>query len=383
MQPPNNPGQKTNNPVAWPYYSETTLSSVDNSKTRNLNQNIAYQYASVTEEMKARISEARTYAQQPYRPTSLIEENMYQNCANQRCIRDNTYRPNTNHYAPVVRIGGNCSEYYQSLPRQSRNGRPLSPPPLEVSKTYHQTMVYIPYNHIEGYQSPSLYYSTDPGYGRVTNQNQINKRYLEPIYHSQTKVSQGQEEHIYQTIQKHRVPYPTPPTHLITSRSESPLPGQFATARSTQTPAAIMSTCSYYPNPVRYRPVVGPVTSSHNGMIWGGDYVTKINRHSFPAACPRYPPPDTISLTDSESQHSTQLSNGYRPDINYPLIKDSVQNSPTKPRFIERGVPEGAASVSPQDSSASAQSTSTMTSPTSPQNPPTANSKPLFYAMNV
>lgn len=33
-----------------------------------------------------------------------------------------------------------------------RNGRPMSPPPQEMSKTYHQTMVYIPYNHIEGYQ---------------------------------------------------------------------------------------------------------------------------------------------------------------------------------------------------------------------------------------
>lgn len=381
MQPPNNTVQKTGNlQVAWPYYSETTLPGIDNSKTRNLNQNMPYQYANVTEEMKARLNENRTYAQHPYRPTSLVEENAYQNCANQRCARDVAYKSNINHYGSLVRIGGNCTEYYQSLPRQGRNGRPLSPPPLEVSKNYHQTMVYIPYNHIEGYQSPNPYYSTDPCYARITNQNQINKRYIDPTYHSQTK---GPDEHVYQSISKPRLPYSTP-NHLITSRSESPLPGQFSTARSTQTPAATISTCNYYPNTVRYRPMIGPI-NPHNGMVWQGDYVSRIARHSFPNACPRYPPPDSISLTDSESQHSGQIPNGYRTsgEPTYSIPKDSIPNSPTKPRFIERGVPEGAASVSPQDSSTSAQSTSTMTSPTSPQNPPNQIAKPLFYAMNV
>lgn len=407
-----------------------------------------YQYANVTEEMKTRL-ETRTFnQQQAYRPTSLVEENIYQNCTNQRCTREVSYRAaNMNHYGTVVRVGGGCSDFYQSLPRQNRNGRPQSPPPLEVSKNFHQTMVYIPYNHIDGYQSPNPYYTvrgvgqgTDPCYATVTNQNQINKRFLEPIYHNQRGAqqslqqgihqqgvqsgmqhqqgvhsqgghpqgihsqgvhplgaisqglqhTQGHEEHLYSSTQmlaKPRLAYPNPGNYdgsvRMSSRSESPLPGQFSTARSTQTPGATMATCNYYPN-TRYRPMVGPI-GVHNGVVWQGqgDYVTKMNRHSFPAAGPRYPAADNISLTDSESQHSVQMVNGYRGTEVYGGQKDSMPNSPTKPRFIERGVPEGAASVSPQDSNIMAQSTSTMTSPTSPVNPPPTNPKPLFYAMNV
>lgn len=184
-----------------------------------------------------------------------------------------------------MRVGSGCSDYYQSLPRQNRNGRPLSPPPQEVSKNYHQTMVYIPYNHIDGYQSPNPYYTVDC-YARVTNQNQINKRFIEPVYQSQRMVNQPHDEHLYQTapmMQKPRLPYPS--NHILTSRSESPLPGQFSTARATQTPAPNMSSCNYYPNTVRYRPIIGPV--GPNGMMWQGEYVSKINRHSFPAAGPR------------------------------------------------------------------------------------------------
>lgn len=70
----------------------------------------------------------------------------------------------------------------------------------------------------------------------------------------------------------------------------------------------------------------------------------------YSRAVSRYPPADSISLTDSDSQHSGSLPNGYRQsDISMYSTKDSIPNSPTKPRFIERGVPEGAASVSPQD----------------------------------
>ena len=67
-------------------------------------------------------------------------------------------------------------------------------------------------------------------------------------------------------------------------------------------------------------------------------------------------PADSISLTDSDSQHSGSLPNGYRQsaDLSGYVTKDSIPNSPTKPRFIERGVPEGAASVSPQDLSGNA-----------------------------
>lgn len=327
LQPPvSTPPRAATTQVAWPYYSETGLSSVDNAKSRNINMP-PYQYP------------------QQYRPTSLIEENLYQNCTNQRCAV--TYRTNMNSPQPVMRVGGGCNEYYQSLPR-ARTGRPQSPPPQEVSKNYHQTMVYIPYNHIEGYQQPT-YYSNEQVYSRVSNQNQINKRYIEPVY--QSRISQAHLEDHYATMPKTRVPFVASTNHL--NRSESPLPGQFSTARSTQTPAATLTACNYYPaNAVRYRPMVGPI-NPHNGMIWQGDYVTKVNRHSFPGA-PRYPLPDVSSDTDKDP------------------------GSPTKPRFIERGVPEGAASVSPQDTN-----TQSVTSPTSPQNPPGNPQKPLFYAMNV
>lgn len=90
---------------------------------------------------------------------------------------------------------------------------------------------------------------------------------------------------------------------------------------------------------------------------------------------------DNISLADSETQQP--IPNGYRQttiETQFPQRETSAPSSPTKNRFTsERGVPEGAASVSPQDSTNT--STSTMTSPTSPQNPP--NGKSLYYAMNV
>lgn len=332
MQPPIVPSvttaSRTTNTtqVSWPYYSETNIAGMDNTKQRNAN---IYQYAEDTK---------KNFIPH-YRPTSLIEESVYQNCA---------YKGNVNHvYAPVMRVGSGCGDYYhQSLPR-NRNGRPQSPPPLDVSKTYHQTMVYIPYNHIEGYQPPNPYYAqNDMCYTRVTNhQNQINKRYIDPAY----------------TNEEHHYPLP-PPKQLIrvsysnqmANRTENLLPGQFSTARSTQTP----STCNYYP--IRYRPVIGPYQSGE--PIYAG----KVNNRpvSYPV---RFPQPD-----DTDSQQNLPLPNGYRHTI------DSIPNSPTKPRFIERGVPEGAASVSPQD--VSAQTASTMTSPTSPQQ---HAGKPLFYAMNV
>ncbi|XP_076270715.1 uncharacterized protein LOC143202797 isoform X2 [Rhynchophorus ferrugineus] len=361
--------------VAWPYYSESGLP--DNSKQKNVNQNFpgAFQYPNVPEEMKT-----RGYPPQ-YRPTSLQDDNPYQNCANQRCSsRQDLYH---------TRV---ANDYYQSVPiNRQRNGRPQSPPPMDMSKQYHQTMVYIPYNHIEGYQPVQYYHHTgSPDYvSRVSSQNQINKRYIEPVY--QSRMHHHVDDHHYnpnvmappmppKTLT--RVPYPNgqPPPHLMASRSESPLPGQFSTARSTQTPAPSMSSCGYYPSNPRYRPMVGPAWQGESNYV-------KINRHSFPSVGPRYPPTDNLSLTDSDSQHSGSLPNGYRQsaDISGYITKDSMPNSPTKPRFIERGVPEGAASVSPQDVSAVSQSSSsTMTSPTSPQNPPVpTNQKPLFYAMNV
>lgn len=396
MQPPLT-NQKINPQVNWPYYSEASLSNLDNNKSRNPNQNLPqYKYTYVAEEMKAKM-----YVHQ-YRPPGFIDDNIYQNCANQQCNRDINYKANVNHvHSPVMRIGGACTEaYHQAIASKSRNGRPESPPPFDVAKNIHQTMVYIPYNHIEPYQpncaSPNPQYaSNDKCYARVVNQNQINNRYIEPVYLNQPRMNHPHpvEEVHYQLnaikqIPKPamRLPYPLPNSstqpHLISSRSESPLPGQFSTARSTQTSAPVMSTCNnYYP---RYRPVIGPIAVAHSGIPYHENiYSSKINRHSFPTAALRYPAPDSISLTDSESQYSVQVPNGFRQCIEttFPVQKESAPNSPTKSRFIERGVPEGAASVSPQDSTA-AQSTSTMTSPTSPQNP-IQGAKPMYYAMNV
>lgn len=309
-------------------------------------------------------------------------------------------------HPPVMRIGGGCSEIYSTLPVRSRTGRPESPPPMDMSRSYHQTMVLIPYNRIEGFQpgnvSPNPIYSSPEqcNYARFSTKKlppaqMVNKRYPEG-YHGTLppRLGHPMEDPQYQMKmgpkQMIRVPYSAGQpvqVHLMTSsRSESPLPGQFATARATQTPSATLSSCGYYPGPpnTRYRPAVGPAnTVPHNGTIWhDGMYTGKINRHSFPAAGPRYAMGDNISLAESESQQN--IPNGYRQtNIENQFPQSSAPSSPTKNRFSsERGVPEGAASVSPQDSTNT--STSTMTSPTSPQNPPNVgNGKSLYYAMNV
>lgn len=127
---------------------------------------------------------------------------------------------------------------------------------------------------------------------------------------------------------------------------------------------------------LRYRDSIRPQ--------WKGDYVTKVNRHSFPTIRPRFNPPENTEMygiEDSNSQHNAgQLMNGF---YNYMPPKESPVNSPTKARFIERGVPEGAASVSPQDSVTLPNTNSVTTSPTMPHTITNANGKPLFYAMNV
>ncbi|CAH1134001.1 unnamed protein product [Ceutorhynchus assimilis] len=359
LQPPAPPSTR----VAWPpYYSENNpTDNKQQPKTSTGN----YAYVTVTDnDVKTRI-----YPPQQYRPTSLQqEESMYQNCANQRCVSREVYqRPNSEVYSSVIRMGNDC---YQSLPvNRQRHDRPHSPPPMDMSKQYHQTMVYIPYNHIDGYQ-PVQYYHSDY-VARVSNQNQINKRYVEPVYQSRVAAQAHHhhlEEHHYNP-KVNRIPYnngqiPVVQHVMAGGRSESPLPGQFSTARSTQTPAATVGTCgAYYPAPPRYRPVYQQPGDQSN-------YAKLTNRHSFP----RYPPADSISLTDSDSQHSASgsLQNGYRQsDLTLYASKDS----PTKPRFIERGVPEGAASVSPQDVSG------VVTSPQNPEVP--TNQKAMFYAMNV
>ncbi|XP_045472277.1 uncharacterized protein LOC123679011 [Harmonia axyridis] len=370
MQPPEAAAR-----ISWPYYSESGLSNVDNPKAKNPNQNLPQQYPAVApEEFKA-----RGYPP-PYRPTSLTEENMYQ--SGQYCRQVYRTNGNPNSYPTVMKVGARCNETYQSLPRQKSSGRPLSPPPSEVSRTYHQTMVYIPYNHIEGCQtgvSSNVYYQHSD-YARVSNQNQINKRYIEPVYQQRFHMHVEDHHYHYNTSvmtqnapkQLIRIPYPQQP-HSVNARSESPL--QFTTAaRGTQTP---VPNCNYYSNP-RYRPV--------SGTVWQGDsnYVSKMNRHSFPMGT-RYSTSDTSTDTDS-GQGIPTVQNGYRQsiEISFPPSKDALGSSPTKPKFTERGVPEGAASVSPPDTIKMGKSnSSTMTSPTSPQGVSIQSQKPMFYAMNV
>lgn len=395
LQPPTTQAQPQPQPrqanhTSWPYYSETGLD-----KTRTSQTYSTYSYPIGPPDM------------QRYRPTSLIEEGIYQNCPNQMCTQLH-YSQNVMH-PPIMRIGGGCSDIYSTIPAQNRTrtGRPESPPPMDMSRSFHQTMVLIPYNRIEGFQpgnvSPNPIYSSSDqcNYARYATATKYPqnppKRYPEG-YASMPRMAHPvhPDDPNYQMkmAQKPivRVPYSGAQqpvqVHLMTSRSESPLPGQFATARATQTPSATLSSCGYYPGPPnqRYRPAIGPVNAvPHNGTIWhDGMYSGKINRHSFPAGGPRYAiQPDNISLADSETQ---QTANGFRQtniETQFPQRETSAPSSPTKnSRFTsERGVPEGAASVSPQDSTNT--STSTMTSPSSPQNPPVGNGKSMFYAMNV
>ncbi|CAH1962301.1 unnamed protein product, partial [Acanthoscelides obtectus] len=318
-------------------------------------------------------------ARQQYRPTSLHEN--YQNCASQTCYKE-VYK--TQSYIEM-----DCNEY-QHVPKQLRNGRAMSPPPQDISKNYHQTMVYIPYNHIEGY--PVAYQTNE--YYRY-NQNQINKKYIDTIYHH--KMTTHMEEQYCNSNMPHiqkmtavttKVPYPANYQHLApSSRSESPLFGGTygSTARATQTAVGCIPSCNLYAAPpptIRYRDGVRPQ--------WKPEYATveqmaankTVNRHSFPIVRPKYASDnlqESMCLEDGQ-QHNTHSFNGY---YNYGM-QNSPADSPTKARYIERGVPEGAASVSPQDSIVTASSSSVATSPTVPHAGNIAsNPKPLFYAMNV
>lgn len=155
LQPPTTQPQvqtRQGTHTSWPYYSETGL---DNPKTRTSQTYSTYSYP---------IGPIAPSDIQRYRPTSLIEEGIYQNCTNQMCNQVHYTQP-PQFQAPVVRIGGACRDLYSTLPNRSRTGRPASPPPMEMSRSYHQTMVLIPYNRIEGYQpgqmSPNPMYSSN------------------------------------------------------------------------------------------------------------------------------------------------------------------------------------------------------------------------------
>nr|CAI5857965.1 unnamed protein product [Callosobruchus analis] len=262
-------------------------------------------------------------------------QQQYNNVARQQ------YRPTSLHenyqvYKTQSFIEMDCNDY-QRVTKQLRNGRALSPPPQDISKNYHQTMVYIPYNHIEGYH-PVAYQTNE--YYRY-NQNQINKKYIDTIYHH--KMTTHMEEQYCNSNMPHiqkvaaittKGSYPANYQHLApSSRSESPLFGG-----------------TYIPPPtMRYRDGVRPQWKPEYAPVEQMAANKAVNRHSFPIVRPKYP-------SDNPQDHM----------------------------YIERGVPEGAASVSPQDSIVTASSSSVATSPTVPHaGNIAANPKPLFYAMNV
>ncbi|CAH1118009.1 unnamed protein product [Phaedon cochleariae] len=357
IRTPAPPPHNTN--AAWPYYSETGPNRDE--ECNRLQQVAPYQYAQED-------GKARGYVPQYSYGPGTVQDNQYQNCGNQTCYQE-VYKT----HSAVIGVEIDC----QTLPK-NRNGRPLSPPPQEMSRNYHQTMVYIPYNHIEGYQpviTANAYQTND--YYRYS-QNQVNKKYIEPVY--QQKM-QAEDPYCNSNVPTHKLLSKShysnnyQPLLVPASRSESPSMGNYAMARGTQTPAGCVTSCNYYQNPtsmtLRYR------DSLLRPQYKQPDYVNKVNRHSFPSVRPRYYSPDSSEhyyVDEPESQHNGTTMNGYY--NYYAANKESPVHSPTKTsRYIERGVPEGAASVSPQDSMSTA---STNTSPTLGH-----SAKPMFYAMNV
>lgn len=147
----------------------------------------------------------------------------------------------------VIGVEVDCNDFQASA--KLRNGRPLSPPPQDISKSYHQMMVYIPYNHIEGYQ-PVVYNQTNEYYRY--HHNQINKKYIDTLYHKTTthleeQYTNSNVQHGQQRIVG-KAPYPNNYQHLTPpSRSESPMLGNYSMARSTQTTGSCMPPCNYYP----------------------------------------------------------------------------------------------------------------------------------------
>lgn len=151
-------------------------------------------------------------------------------------------------------------------------------------------------------------------------------------------------------------------------RSESPqLTNQFA--RSTQTGPPPQNYYASAPN-IRYR------TNPWPNAAPDPQYVTKSTlRHNNMYASR----PTAIPDGGMDPQHQM---NGYRPTESlYSLPRDSAPTSPTKNKLasLERGVPEGAASVSPQDSFQQQTSPTQQTQSTSA----TSAVKPMYYAMNV
>lgn len=153
--------------AAWPYYPESNINNIDNKNSiRPTNQlkKEAGDYSTIEAKYAYAQSYQFTQGAQYRGPTYRPDESMYQNCTNQRCTQQH-YATLNHMHTPVMRVGGGCAELYQTLPSRRGSGRPESPPPMEVARNYHQTMVLIPYNHIEGYHpgvlSPVPPYAND------------------------------------------------------------------------------------------------------------------------------------------------------------------------------------------------------------------------------
>lgn len=344
--------------LSWPLTFEST-------PQYNIPINDENNYSQVNELQDANLACQHT------RPTSFPNDNVYKNNANLKYLKE-VYKVNSHQsYSFVTNVGAVCTQHYESM--KSRYGRAHSPPPLELSKNYHQTVVYIPYNSIDNYQQ-SPYYSTT--YPRVQNQNQINQRFVEPLY----------QQNVYCNVENHygtSLLRPTPLRPAVYSpylQAKSVVTeSQYCTTRSSQTPVSTMSPCNYCPDHSRHT----------TGISVPNDYGSsaKGNRYNYGLVLPNCPMSDTIPLTETSSQRSVPTNSclPQPPGVNCITRKNAGPISPTKLCFSERGVPEGEASAvsSKEPSVSAATSGSVTTSPTSSGNTHYANQRTLFHAMNV
>lgn len=321
--------------MAWPYYSESNF-------TEN-NQNIS---KIVPDEINTRI----------ICPHPFKENSSYQNYYNKRITKETC---NTDTHSAIIGIEVDYNEYFLPQSRNKHN-RPLSPPPQDYSKNYH-AMVYIPYNHIEGYRpiiSSNQYYQANHIFksNNLIPENTICDRfYQQKAYHTEIPSS----SHIL-PILNHRSSNMYLKTNQINSNdryssNEPPLIAQ-TSVKSTQTLSTPLRASNYFHN----------IKCKSISPIWKNleNYNSSNNRHNFPSMYSNKT--ESLMVEENNLNCSKQTSNENKDcvDLNNYLSSDSSK----KLKFMERGAPEGAASVSP--------TVSAVTSPSSPH-------FKSFYAMNV
>lgn len=279
------------------------------------------------------------------------------------------YNTNLDTHSEVIGIEVDYNEYY--LPQRNRSNRPLSPPPQDFSRNYH-TMVYIPYNHIEGcrpFISPNQYHQPNEIL-KLNNLNPQNKIYDDQFY----------QQKVHQT----EIPNPSNMLPVLAQRpanmylrsnqihlstcggNESSLVAQ-TSVKSTQTLSSPLLACSYFHN----------IKCKSMSPVWKnlGNCNTKNNRHSFPSNKTRFAnKTEDVALQESNFNYNRQISNESKDYVD--LNNYLSPNSSAKLKFMERGVPEGAASVSPVVSTNRDNGGNIAASPSS-------SHFKSFYAMNV